>query len=166
MFGLFKKDNGTLSKLLDRVEEIQREMRRCGVYACIKQTHEVFAKLDDPKLKLTRDQESSISIYLDEIVSHINPVYAEVIKYECEQIIVRADKSKIITDKDEDLKALKHRSLVIAADLEYKKLALADLENLGGSEVDEISLRGEIEELEAKKEKIVREYEEKMKEQD
>ena len=164
MFGLFKKDNGTLSRFLDRVEQIQREMRRCGVYACIKHTHEVFAKLDDPKLKLTPDQESSISIYLDEIESHIDPIYADVIKYECEEIIFRADKSKIITDKDEDLKALKHRSLVVAADLEYKKLALKNLLDFGGSEVDEIGLRGEIEELLAKREKIVREYEEKMKE--
>ena len=165
MLGFLKKNNSVVSKLLDRVEDIQREMRRRGVYAPLKFTHDVFAKLDDPKLKLTADQESSISLYLDEIESHIDLVYADVIKYECEQIIIRADKSKIITDKDEDLKSLKHRTLVISADLEYKKLELADLERLGGSEVDEIRLKGEIEELEEKKEKTVREFEEKMKEQ-
>jgi len=165
MLGFFKKNNTAVSSLLDRVEDIQREMRRSGVYAPIKYTHEVFAKLDDPKLKLTSDQERSISLYLDEIESHIDPLYTEVIKYECEQIVIRADKSKIITDKDEALKSLKHKTLVLSADLEYKKLELNELERAGGSEVDEIRLRGEIDELEEKKAKTIEEFEAKMKEQ-
>ena len=165
MFGFLKKNNTAVSSLLDRIEDIQREMRRGGVYAPIKYTHEVFAKLDDPKLKLTADQVKSVSLYLDEIESHIDIAYADVIKYECEQIIIRADKSKIITDKDEDLKSLEHRRLVISADLDYKTRELADIERLGGSDMNEVRLRNEIEELQAKKEKILADYEAKMKEQ-
>ncbi|MBQ8380492.1 MAG: hypothetical protein IJY18_01220 [Clostridia bacterium] len=165
MFGLFKSKTVGVSPLLDKLEEIQDKMRDAGVFGALKFTHEVFAKLDDPKLKLTEEQNRSILIYLDEIDSHIGNEYIELIKYECAEIIFRSDRSAVITDKNDDLKTLEHRELKTRIELAVKRDYLEAAKGSGISELEEIKLQGEIEELEAKHKKYLEDYQAKQKEQ-
>ena len=164
MFGLFKKKNGELTKLLDSVENIQRAMRKNGVYAPIKYMNEVFEKLDDPTLKLSSDQAMSIQICLDEIGSRIDAKYTSVIKYECEQIFARMDRNKVYTAKDEELSAIELSRRIAEADLADEREQLAILESEGGADIDKQVKESKILELEEKAKKLREEYDAKVKE--
>ena len=165
MFGLFKKKNNDVSMLLDKVENIQRSMRRSGVFAPIKYMNDVFEKLDDPTLKLTRDQVESLEICLGEIEPRIHERYVDFIKYECEQILIRMDKSKILTEKDEVLGGIEQSIRIAEADLKFEKLKLEEIGRGGGSDMDELSVNRRIGELEAKIDSLRRDYEDRMREE-
>ena len=155
-----KKNNSRISEMLDKIEDIQNEMREKQLYAAISYLDSVFDVLDDTKYqsgkhRLSDIQESAVFIYLDDIERHSNEYGIELIKYDCEQIIARVSSGVVYTGEEEQQKRLEHSYKICSTDIAEKEAMLeaADL-----SDIDRIRYEKELAELRSELDRILSEY--------
>ncbi len=153
---LKKKKKGKIPEFLDQIETIEDSMRASGVYAAVPYLEAVFDKLDDDEsFKLTETQQESIQLYLDDIGAHVSNYYLELIKYECDEIILRATVGAQLSDEEENAKNLEYQYKVCTAEIER---AEAELQSYELSDIDRIKLENELAELRERNEAILKEY--------
>ncbi|MBR2650329.1 MAG: hypothetical protein IKD45_01580 [Clostridia bacterium] len=162
MFGFFKsnKNAGKISEMLDKIEDIEHDMREKQLYAAIPYIDSVFDVIDDTRLqsgkhKLNDLQESAVNIYLKDIENHVSIFGLELIRYDCEQIIARLSSDVVYTGEEEQQKRLEHSYKICSTDIAEKE-AMLDCADL--SDIDRVRYEKELGELRAELDRILSEY--------